>query len=122
MAEPEMANVPWGQGQRQPHNTAGSQWGEHSEKAQCWYLVKHSPLWCTPPSLGPVRALCILSCLTPCQVCKATNREGPCGAEGLFPDPTGANTSSSQHGTSLTNFLLSIFQATVLTSAFIWGC
>lgn len=63
MAEPEMANVLWGQGQRQPHSTAGSQWGEHPEEAQCWYVVKHSPLWCPPLSL--VTASCILSWLTP---------------------------------------------------------
>lgn len=55
------------------------------------------------------------------QACKATNREGLYRAEGLLPAPTGANTSSSQSGMSLTNFLHSVFQATVLTNASIWG-
>ncbi|KAI1241858.1 hypothetical protein IHE44_0005360 [Lamprotornis superbus] len=40
MAEPEMANVLWGQGQRQPHDTAGSPGGEHSEEAQCSKAVE----------------------------------------------------------------------------------
>lgn len=43
-------------------------------------------------------------------------------AEGLFPAATGVSISSSQHGTSLTDFLHSVFQATVLFSASIWGC
>lgn len=121
-AEPEMSNVLWGQGQRQPHNTAGSQWAEHSER-----LVHGETL----PSLvssailgsseSPEHSL-LADSLARTEAGVQGNQQGLDRAEGPFPAATGVSASSSQHGTSLTDFLHSVFQATVLISASIWGC
>lgn len=50
MAEPEMASVLWGQGQRQPQNTAGGQWVSIQKRltASMWGNTPLSGVLCHP--------------------------------------------------------------------------